>query len=141
MGIEHGNNYILQNGKSGTVLDLSGSDGYSILGWEGHSGDNQRWTLENHDNRWVFRNVGTGRYLGYNPDDLRDDAPVFAVDEPVAWDIWPDEGDDTVHRISVPGTPFTVDLTNFGSEDNGTPVALWGKWEGRNQTWRFLQGE
>lgn len=62
MSIEPGNTYILVNAKSGTALDLSGTDGYTgmlhsyssvmcladrlghviVSGWERHGEDNQR---------------------------------------------------------------------------------------------------
>ncbi|GLB42713.1 putative ricin-type beta-trefoil lectin domain-like [Lyophyllum shimeji] len=139
MTIHEGGVYVLVNGKSGSVLDLSGTDGYSILGWNRHNGDNQKWELSRHNNQWVFRNVGTGRFLGLGGH-VHDNTPVRAVDEPVPWDIFPDERDGSVHRIYVPGTPFNVDLSDYGNTNNGTPVNIWGRNENNtNQTWRFEQ--
>lgn len=34
-----------------------------------------------------------------------------------------------------------VDLTDYGNGTPGTPVAIWGRWDGENQTWRFEKGE
>ncbi|KAG5638065.1 hypothetical protein H0H81_002033 [Sphagnurus paluster] len=141
MGIESDKTYIVVNGKSGTVLDLTGTHGHPVVGWSDNGGDNQKWHLEHNNNQWTFRNVGTGRYLGLAGGDLRDDLPVQGVEHAVPWDIWPDEQDGSVFRIFVPGTPFNVDLTDFGNPENGTCVAIWGKWaDGRNQTWRFCEG-
>lgn len=43
--------------------------------------------------------------------------------------------------IQVPGTPFNLDLSNHGDSTPGTPVELWGKWQGANQTWIFNKSE
>jgi len=40
--IQSGSTYVLINGKSGTALDLSGSDNKSIVGWTKHGGTNQQ---------------------------------------------------------------------------------------------------
>ena len=34
---------------------------------------------------------------------------------------------------------FCVDLSDYGNAKPGTPVELWGRWDGQNQLWR-LQG-
>ncbi|KAG6907730.1 hypothetical protein DXG01_007588 [Tephrocybe rancida] len=141
MSVEAGNRYVLVNVKSETALDLSGTDGSSILGWNQH--DRIQWELKHYEgtNQWTFRNVGSGKFLGLAEQHLRDDVPLRAVEHPVPWDISRDDRDQSVYRIFVPGTPFNVDLTNNGDSNNGTLVAIWGKWEGVNQTWRFHQGE
>ncbi|KAG5649841.1 hypothetical protein H0H81_001810, partial [Sphagnurus paluster] len=96
MTIQHGRTYHIVNVKSDTALDLSGTDGHSILGWNKHNGDNQKWVLDNVNNQWTFKNVGTGRYLGVagHPGD---GTPLTAVDHSVGWDIWPDEVDSSVY--------------------------------------------
>ncbi|KAG5644068.1 hypothetical protein DXG03_009158 [Asterophora parasitica] len=131
MSIQNGRAYVLVNVKSGTVLDLSGTDGQSML----------QWILENNNNQWTFKNAGTGKFLGVAPGNVENGHSVLASDSPVAWDIWPDDVDSSVYRIFVHGTKFNVDLSDHGNANNGTPVTLWGKWKGTNQTWRFVDGE
>jgi len=135
--IRSGQVYKLVNAKSGTVLDLSGTNNTDIIGWNDHGGPNQKWRVERAEgNGWTFRNVGSGRYLGRNK--THDGSSLRAVDDPVAWDIRPDEGDSQVFRIFAYGTIFNVDLSDHGNPENGTPVNLWTKWyPGTNQTWRF----
>ena len=41
----------------------------------------------------------------------------------------------------VPNTQYNLDLSDNGKPTPGTPVTLWAKWEGRNQVWRFEDGE
>ena len=41
MSIEEGQRYRITNAKSGTALDLSSDDEYTIAGWDWHGGDNQ----------------------------------------------------------------------------------------------------
>ncbi|KAG5719172.1 hypothetical protein E4T56_gene11791 [Termitomyces sp. T112] len=141
MSIEPYNTYILVNVKSGTALDLSGTDGYTVSGWERHGGENQRASPCIITEVWTFRNVYSGKYLGLAElSELRDDIPIQGVDYPVPWDIFEDELDRSTYRIVVPETSFNVDLSNFGDPNNGTLVAIWGQWEALNQTWRFEQG-
>ncbi|KAF5376427.1 hypothetical protein D9615_008632 [Tricholomella constricta] len=141
MTIQHGRTYVLVNGKSGTVLDLSGTDGHSIhkppSGVVYPNNLVLQWVVENNNNQWTFKNVGTGRYLGIASGNLKDNTQLRAVDQPVAWDIWPDDTNSSVHRIFAPGTKLNVDLSDHGNAKNGTPVTLWGKWKGTNQTWKF----
>ncbi|KAG6901563.1 hypothetical protein C0995_010497 [Termitomyces sp. Mi166 len=148
MTIQPGNTYILVNAKSGTALDLSGTDGYSeinarsVLGWNQHGGDNQKWELSQENNQWIFRNVGSGKYLGLSEGEPGNNLPVHGVNDPVPWNIFHDKDDDSVYRIFVPDTNFNIDLSDHGNPDNGTLVTLWGKWQpGVNQTWRFEQGD
>ncbi|KAG6834778.1 hypothetical protein H0H93_007433, partial [Arthromyces matolae] len=137
MTIQAGRRYVLINAKSGTALDLSGTDNVSVLGWEAHRGENQQWELHQEDNQWVFRNVHNGKFLGIERR-AHDNVPVRGVDAPVKWNIFPDDRDQSVYRIFVPDTPFNIDLSDFGNPDNGTLVTIWGKSENnQNQTWRF----
>ncbi|KAK7030862.1 hypothetical protein VNI00_013972 [Paramarasmius palmivorus] len=137
MAIQSGRSYRIVNAKSGTLLDLSGTDGVTISGFNSNGGDNQKWYLEQSDGHWTFR-CGTGKYLGINGN-VEDGTPVVGVSNPVQWDIWPDEEDSNLHRIFVPGSqnPMNIDLSDHGNSANGTKIQLWYKWEGKNQAWRF----
>ena len=41
--------------------------------------------------------------------------------------------------IFVHNSQLNVDLSDRGNPAPGTPVTIWGKWEGDNQVWRFEQ--
>jgi len=41
--------------------------------------------------------------------------------------------------IFVHDSKLNVDLSDHGNPTPGTPVTIWGKWEGENQVWRFEQ--
>lgn len=43
--VQSGATYRLINAKAGNVLDLSGGDGKSIIGYDWHGGDNQKVCL------------------------------------------------------------------------------------------------
>ncbi|MRH90581.1 hypothetical protein GFY24_24595 [Nocardia sp. SYP-A9097] len=93
------------------------------------------------DNAWTVRNVGTGQYLGILGARMGDATPVVAVQDPFAWEIWPDVQDRSYYRLLVPGQPrpINVELSDHGNPANGTPIQLWDQWQGLNQCWGFEQ--
>lgn len=156
-----------------------------VSGFSDNGGDNQKvcffcffvpdvglqyltqWQLEQGPGgHWTFRSAASGQYLGVGGP-FEDGTPLVSVDEPVRWDIYPDDQDSSVFRsafflfpslhvmsvldsnpslflfcrIYVPGAPtaLNIDLSDHGNPTPGTIVTLWGKWEGKNQTWRFEQ--
>ncbi|KAL0948452.1 hypothetical protein HGRIS_011025 [Hohenbuehelia grisea] len=133
-----GGTYIFVNAKAGNCLDLSGGDNFSIIGYDNHGGDNQKWRLESDGSGWHIQNVGTGKYLAVDGF-AGDGTPVIARDEPFTWDIWPDEEDGNLNRIFVPNTRQNIDLSDHGNPTPGQPITLWDKWEGRNQCWHFQE--
>ncbi|PFH47536.1 carbohydrate-binding module family 13 protein [Amanita thiersii Skay4041] len=131
--------YRIVNAKSGTALDLSGTDERSIIGWPKHDGDNQKWHVEENNGLYSLRNVRYGKYVGLESTHLKDAIKAIATENKFDWEVKQDEDDPTVFRFFVPGTVFNLDLSNHGSDRGGTPVEIWGKWEGRNQCWRLEQ--
>lgn len=137
MSIQEGATYTLINVKSQTALDLSGGDGKSIIGFGFHGQGNQQWVLsKGSSGGWVFRSVATGKYLDIEGA-AGDGTPVIASNCSREWDIWPDEENSNAFRVFIPGTSFNVDMSDHGNSTPGTPVTLWGKWKGINQTWEF----
>ncbi|RXW19130.1 hypothetical protein EST38_g6727 [Candolleomyces aberdarensis] len=135
--VQAGTRYRIVNAKGGTVIDLSASDGESVVGWDFHGGDNQIWEADSsEDGTWHFKNAANGRYLAI-AQEPGDGVKVVGSDEPFGWHIWPDEQDASTLRICLPNTVFNIDLSNHGDSTPGTSVEIWGRWEGVNQTWRF----
>jgi len=142
--------YIIVNRKSGTVLDLSGEDNHSLIGYHKKEGDNQKWTMLNIDGKWVFQNGqpqdGKPVYLGVGGQP-QNWTPLVATTEQTGWDIWPDtegpkdeQGNPTFFKIFVPGAQppgQCVDLSDGGLATDGTRVTLWEAWNGENQSWSF----
>ncbi|KAL0568296.1 hypothetical protein V5O48_013696 [Marasmius crinis-equi] len=140
MSYHSGKTYKLINAKTDGALDLSTEDNFTVACWDSHDGHQQRWTLEEHNGHWSFRN-GNGKYLGL-AGMAQEGTPVAGVDHAYEWDIWPDEQDGSVFRIFVPGAPppgQNLDLSDHGNPAGGTRVTLWTKWEGRHQCWRFQE--
>lgn len=56
-----------------------------------------QWIFEQQGCQWVIRSAGSGAYLGVegSPEDGK---PVVALEYPYAFDIWPDEHDNSVYR-------------------------------------------
>ncbi|RXW18262.1 hypothetical protein EST38_g7591 [Candolleomyces aberdarensis] len=136
--VERGRRYRIVNAKSGTVVDLSAKNGVSIAGWNFHGGQNQIWEASEEGGFWHFKNVSTGKYLALENNNFRDGLKAVGSDNRYNWHIWPDQKDASVLRICVPNTVFNLDLSNHGDSAGGTPIEIWGRWEGRNQCWSFI---
>ncbi|KAG6818547.1 hypothetical protein H0H93_004133, partial [Arthromyces matolae] len=136
MNIEAGKRYVLINARSGTAIQLSGSDNDSagiptVVKWE----------LLQEDKHYILRNVHNGKYLGIDGDP-HDKVPVRGVDAPVKWNIFPVDREQTFFQIIVPDTRLAVDLFHHHIPENGYPITIERKWEpGRNQCWTFAEGE
>ncbi|KAF8731506.1 hypothetical protein AX14_004755 [Amanita brunnescens Koide BX004] len=138
--INSGSVYHITNAKAtGNAIDLSGTDQKHVIGWPSHDGDNQKWHIERVGNHYTIRNVRYGTYIGLASQNLQNNDAAVAVVGDFKWDIVADKEDETVFRIFVPGTPFNLDLTNHGSTEGNTPIAIYRAWEGRNQCWKFQQ--
>ncbi|KAF9032391.1 carbohydrate-binding module family 13 protein [Panaeolus papilionaceus] len=137
--VESGNKYFIRNVKGGTVIDLSGEDNYSIIGYPRNDGENQQWEVERVDYGWNIKNVQDGRYLAL-AEEAQDDLSVVVREDPFVWHLWGDEEIKNGVRICVPDTQQNIDLTNYGSEEPGTRVAIWGRWQANNQIWYFDEG-
>ncbi|KAF9032392.1 carbohydrate-binding module family 13 protein [Panaeolus papilionaceus] len=136
--VRSGNRYFIRNVKGGTVIDLSGADNKSIIGYPHNGGENQQWALDEVDGGWYIRSATDGRFLAVDGTP-RDSASVIVRHEPYIWHIWGDESVANGVRICVPETRENVDLTNYGSKEPGTPIAIWGHWAADNQIWYFDQ--
>ncbi|KAA1473290.1 carbohydrate-binding module family 13 protein [Dentipellis sp. KUC8613] len=133
--IQSGGTYTITNGQAGTALDLSGGDERSIIGFGFHGQGNQQWTFEQPQGTgWTIRSVATGKFLDIEGEP-GDGTRVVASDCPREWDIWPDDEDSSAFRFFIPNTTYNIDLSDHGNPTPGTPVTLWGKWNGRNQVW------
>ncbi|KIP01386.1 carbohydrate-binding module family 13 protein [Phlebiopsis gigantea 11061_1 CR5-6] len=134
--IESGGAYVLFNAKAGNCVDLSGTDGESVIGWDYHGGDNQKWRFEQRGGPgWTIQNVGTGRYLSITQG-AGDNVRVLGTSDPTEWEVRRDEDDPACYRFFILNTPFNLDLTNNGDATPGNPLTIWGQWNGRNQCWR-----
>ncbi|KAG2071273.1 ricin B-like lectin [Suillus decipiens] len=140
--IQNQHTYTFRNCKGGTVMDLSGGDNYSIIGYHDDNGPNQAWTFQNNGDNWVIKSAGADKYLGIEGDvnSAGDGAKVVAVSSPVQWDI----NDSDVQgvqgiRIMLHGKQLSVDLSDNGNATEGTPVQLWTRWNGANQIWAPIE--
>ncbi|KAJ7599606.1 ricin B-like lectin [Mycena floridula] len=138
--VQSGQTYKLVNVKSSTVvMDLSGTDNRSIIGYPDQDGPNQKWTMAWTGHSWTFRSVSSGLYLNISGQPA-DGTKLVAAPEPCQWDIWHDESNHDAYRIFIPGTGFNLDLYNYGDATPGNPITLWYRWKGVHQTWKFVPG-
>ncbi|PPQ90356.1 hypothetical protein CVT25_007758 [Psilocybe cyanescens] len=136
--IQNGTRYILVNKKGKTVVDLSGTDSRSVIGWDRHGGTNQQWEAIQTHGGWHLKNAGTGKYLslGARPEN---GGSVVGSDEPFIWELVEDSEDQNGIRVKVPNTNKDLDLSDHGNPTAGNPIAIWGSWKGENQVWYFEQ--
>ncbi|TFK59570.1 hypothetical protein BDN72DRAFT_851216 [Pluteus cervinus] len=127
--------YKIVNIQSGLSLDLSGSDKKSIIGYEWHGGDNQKWMLDHHPadpNKYIIMASVLGMALGF-VGEPESGVPIIALPELLAWEFRPAGEDPNVFRIFVPSTPFNLALADKNPTP-GAPATLSG---GLDQTWSF----
>lgn len=134
--VQSGQTYTITNAKSGTVMDLSGLDNRSVIGFPAHGGPNQKWTLNWTGRSWTFQSVYSGLYLALDGSPS-DGTRLVAAATPAEWHIWHDDVDPSAYRIFVPFTRFNLDLYGHGNPAPSTPITTWYTWRGIHQTWRF----
>ncbi|PPR00762.1 hypothetical protein CVT24_000787 [Panaeolus cyanescens] len=132
--------YYIRNVKGGTVIDQSGHDG-SIIGYPQNGGANQQWIPIRVDDGWHIKNAQSGKYLALDSERPKNDDRLLAKDEPFVWHIWDEEAVSGSVRVCVPNCKKDVDLSDHGNPAPGTPISVWGRWEGQNQMWYFDQGK
>ncbi|KAN0132303.1 carbohydrate-binding module family 13 protein [Lactarius tabidus] len=133
MSIKSGQRYKITNEQANLVVDLSGQDNKSIIGWESHGGENQQWILKKQDNgQWTIQSVRAQKYLGFE-NSPGNGTPLVGLDKPQTWDI---EILDVRprYRLRVSGTNFVADFP-LDKLIVGTGIQLWAGWGGKNQTW------
>ncbi|KAI1793770.1 hypothetical protein LXA43DRAFT_205483 [Ganoderma leucocontextum] len=118
-----GTYYFLSNARGGTVMDLSGADSTSIIGYPKHGGPNQQWEFIPCGHGCFIRGAPpySGLYLALDCGGARDGAPVVASEHPVAWDV---EKTDAGIIISWPNSQFVFDLANWGDKAPCTKIQL-----------------
>ncbi|KAF8264528.1 hypothetical protein EI94DRAFT_461062 [Lactarius quietus] len=155
--IKSGQRYKITNEGNGMVVDLSGADNRSILGWAFHGGENQQvsnlpyryrkwppythnslqWILEKQgDGQWTIQSLKYQKYLGFESTP-KDGTPVVGLDRPRLWDIeiLPDSEDHDNTRVKfwVRSTLLVVEFPKERSELG--PLQLWAARDGRHQVW------
>ncbi|KAF9037429.1 hypothetical protein BDP27DRAFT_1348006 [Rhodocollybia butyracea] len=117
--IQPNGTYMIENAKSGTVVDLSGTDNTSIIGYPLTAAKTKKWSTIWTGENWNIQSVSTGSLhtLG-----------ISCIDELNATDF----------RIYSSNTTETWDLYNYGDPTPGDPITLWGAWAAIHQTWNFI---
>ncbi|KAF9559345.1 carbohydrate-binding module family 13 protein [Agrocybe pediades] len=143
LNITSGARYYIINTLSQTALDLSGNDKQSVIGYNVHHGENQQWEVTYFEGQegeipgWHIKSVSSGKYPRFTGEAV-DGAAVVATEEPFVWHLWPDNLNIKAGRICVPSTALNVDLSdNAKPAPSGSPVVVWGRWDGKNQVWEF----
>ncbi|KAH6896174.1 hypothetical protein BKA70DRAFT_1232074 [Coprinopsis sp. MPI-PUGE-AT-0042] len=87
---------------------------------------------------WIIQNAETGGFLAVANGKAGDNVDaIHRQDGAFSWNVFKDETDQSVWRIAAANSAFHLDLSNHGDSKPGTPVKVWGAWEGRNQCWRL----
>ncbi|EKM50565.1 uncharacterized protein PHACADRAFT_74719, partial [Phanerochaete carnosa HHB-10118-sp] len=121
-GLENNGVYRFRNAQAqDVVMDLSGGDNKSVIGYGWHDGDNQKWRVElvPDDNRCVFiRNYSTGGYLSIT-ENASDGRHVFCTGDPTQWFVEPDNENASCYKFRIPNTNQVLDLSNNGDPTPG----------------------
>ncbi|KIN98520.1 carbohydrate-binding module family 13 protein [Pisolithus tinctorius Marx 270] len=133
--IQSGGIYALINVKAqNSCLDLSG--GIIMLEHSMPSSLHQ-WIFEHqYNSNYLIKSIGSSLNLNIEGEP-RDGARVVAKPTPFEWHIEDEPSFQQAIRLFVPGTNQNVNLSDHGNATPGTPVTLWGKWNGNNQLWHI----
>ncbi|THH33611.1 hypothetical protein EUX98_g593 [Antrodiella citrinella] len=140
------NYFVCCEGRS-NVLDLSGSDGRSVLVYAFHGGENQQWQLLKNGQSWTLRNVNVGTFL--NVDNPAEEVNLYASTRATAWEVRPVESGSMKYYIYCAGTQLAIARGRSGVGVLSTKNAL--QWDfGRigfapkikaNVEYYFMHGE
>ncbi|EIW74208.1 carbohydrate-binding module family 13 protein [Coniophora puteana RWD-64-598 SS2] len=151
MAPESGKTYKIRNLQvPEKVVDLSGADQRSVIGWNdkggGQEAHNQAWRLfRQNSGNWTIESLkAPGTFIGI-ASGPGDGVHLIGQGVPLEWQIIPNreafagEGFDSereanAFRLLIPGMYFNADLADHG---NAHTIQLWGKWRGQNQAWTF----
>ncbi|KAF8257422.1 ricin B lectin domain-containing protein [Lactarius quietus] len=143
MSIKSGQRYKITNEQAQLVVDLSGADSKSIIGWTSHGGENQQWiTEEQYDGQWTIRSVALQKYIAL-ANTPKDGTALVALDEPQLWDIKiVDNGNyaKTSVKFCIRNTTLVADFP-LDKLVVGTGIQLWADWNGKNQIWVLEERE
>ncbi|KAF8264538.1 hypothetical protein EI94DRAFT_1703163 [Lactarius quietus] len=127
MSIKSGQRYKITNEQARLVVDLSGADSKSIIGWTSHGGANQQWITEEHR---------ASEYIGL-ANTPKNGTALVALDEPQLWDIKIVDSSDyakTSVKLCIRNTTMVADFPLYKLVV-GTGIQLWADWNGKNQIW------
>ena len=140
-----GATYVIENKKTGSVLEVPVSSAYNgtlLDQWKNDGGNNQRWVVEANGPYWTFANVASGKVLDVPSGDR---TPGIQVDQWQSnhasnqnWILIP-VGDKSCKIISQ-ASGLLLDV-NQGSTANGTAVIQYTDNDGANQHWFFKRVE
>ncbi|KAH8989169.1 hypothetical protein EDB86DRAFT_2808009 [Lactarius hatsudake] len=97
MSIKSGQRYKITDEQTKLVVDLSGVNNKSVLGYNFHGGANQQWIIERQvNNQYTIQSVGHHKYLGVEKTP-GNGTHLVGLDKPQFWDIeiQPDSKDAT----------------------------------------------
>ncbi|KAF9222221.1 ricin B-like lectin [Gyrodon lividus] len=136
--------YCISNVKATTsFMDISQDDTYMVIGYAYHNGPNQAIGVACHfrvsvevAERELTLLSSVGKYMAISGQP-HNGQKVVASSSPFAWHVEDQPGAEGVVRVVVPGTNFSLDLSDYGNSASGTPVQLWSKGNRQNQLWRL----
>ncbi|KZP12696.1 carbohydrate-binding module family 13 protein [Athelia psychrophila] len=121
--------YTITNGfATGIVVDLSGGDNKSIIGYPPNGGPNQQWVFAKSKGAWTIKSAALDLYIAPNTTTPGNYSALQAVSAPFLWDIWHDEVNNGAYRFFVNNTALNWDLTGYGNSTPGNTVQLFQKY-------------
>ncbi|EIW52646.1 uncharacterized protein TRAVEDRAFT_24113 [Trametes versicolor FP-101664 SS1] len=120
--------YLLQNARSGTMLDMSLINPGTIHGWDRHGRANQQWDFianggQGYAIRCVYRSQPDGLPMFLTvAEGVLSGTDIIASPYPVNWNV--EQTADNSLRISWPNSQLVITLGNGGSAANGTKIQL-----------------
>ncbi|KAF8151490.1 hypothetical protein B0H34DRAFT_130698 [Crassisporium funariophilum] len=95
------------------VIDLAANDTASIIGYELHEGENQKWEFARLGPGYSIRSLFNSAYITLQigeRDGLNHGASLTVSQYPVSWALEADDFEAGIWRIRWPNSPFVFDL-------------------------------
>jgi len=119
------------------VLDWNQTDLRSLIGYQSHGGDNQKWLVEDAGGGLFYlRSLKSSQpYITFTGA-AASMTNLQCTNSKFAFKIIPDSLDSSCLKIVHPGNQVCLDMSGGGSS-NGNPIILYTIHTGRNQAWVF----
>ncbi|KAH8087175.1 ricin B lectin domain-containing protein [Cristinia sonorae] len=137
MSIKNGATYVITNNANALAIDLSGEDNTSVILFEYHGNDNQRWVAEQAGGSWIFKSASSGQFISFSGGPFPRIPLVVGGGRPALWNVR--FGGDGARVTSAQDPSLSLDTVDQGHAESGSNLALGPYMHAPWQSWLFKE--